>query len=392
MSNSKRWIWIVLDSVGIGAAPDAERYGEEDVKSNTLGHIAEAVNGLQIPNLAKLGLGCIADIRGVPCENPNGAYGKMQEQSAGKDTTNGHWEFVGVILNEPLPVYPNGFPIEIIKPFEDYIGKKVLCNRPASGTEVIEKYGNEHVRTGCPIVYTSGDSVFQIAVHEAVVPVDVLYDWCLFARRLLSGEHGVGRVIARPFEGSIGHYQRTHRRRDYSLDFGDTVLNHVADEGFPVCGIGKISDIYGGSGITRSIPTDDNADAVRQLIQCMDNQTDGIIYANLVDFDALYGHRNDAIGFARAVEAFDMQLPQIQRQMQTGDILCITADHGCDPTTVGTDHSREYVPLLVWHPQLSEAVNLNVLSTFADIGATVADYFSVAPSTAGQSFLHLLQL
>ncbi len=386
-SNQQRWIWIVLDSVGVGAAPDADKYGEDDVQSNTLLHIAEAVGGLNVPHLQKLGLGRILSLPGVSSEGAVGAYGRMQEQSFGKDTTNGHWEFVGKILSHPLPVYPNGFPPEIIEPFEAYVGKKVLCNRPASGTVVIEEYGPLHQQTGRPIVYTSADSVFQIAAHEDVVPVETLYDWCMYARQLLTGNHAVGRVIARPFEGQPGAYKRTHRRKDFSLQFGETVLNHVADAGYPVCGIGKIYDIYGGSGITEGIHTENNDDGMTQLIRRMDEQDRGILYANLVDFDALYGHRNDPVGFARAVEAFDRRLPEVLNKMKDGDVLCITADHGCDPTTPGTDHTREWVPLLVWHRGMKEAIPLGDRETFADLGATVAAFFGVEGSGIGRSFL-----
>lgn len=390
MTESKRWIWIVLDSVGVGAAPDAAKYGEADAMSNTLGHIAQSVQGLHAPNLARLGLGCISDILGVPCRDAMGAYGRMRPLSFGKDTTNGHWEFVGVVLDRPLPVYPEGFPPEIIEPFEAYVGKSVLCNRPASGTVVIEEYGVVHETTGRPIVYTSGDSVFQIAAHESVVPIEQLYDWCTYAREILRGEHGVGRVIARPFTGSPGSYQRTHRRKDFSLSFGATVLNDVAAAGYPVCGIGKISDIYGGNGITESIHTESNADGMRRLVETMDRQRDGIIYVNLVDFDALYGHRNDTVGFARAVEAFDAQLPEVIGRLRAADILCITADHGCDPTAPGTDHTREWVPLILWQKEMTKGVALGDRPTFADIGATVADYFSVAKPHRGSSLLSLL--
>lgn len=387
MNDPKRLIWIVLDSCGIGAAPDAARYGDSDVHSNTLLHIAQAVNGLDAPNLRKLGLGNIHDIPGLENREPIASYGKMQEQSFGKDTTNGHWEFVGVVLRDPLPVYPNGFPDEIIKPFEEYVGKDVLCNRPASGTVVIEQFGEEHVKTGRPIVYTSADSVFQIAAHEEVVPVEVLYDWCEFARNLLTGPHGVGRVIARPFVGTPGSFTRTHHRKDFSLTFGETVLNRVAKAGLPVCGIGKIYDIYGGSGITESIHTENNEDGMNQLATQMGKQDKGIIYINLVDFDALYGHRNNPVGFARAVEAFDKRLPEVLDKMVPGDVLCITADHGCDPTTEGTDHSREYVPVLMYKHGQSQGKNLGVRSTFADLGATVAEFFSVEGPPIGQSFL-----
>ncbi|MCL6593461.1 MAG: phosphopentomutase, partial [Alicyclobacillus sp.] len=312
----KRWIWIVLDSVGIGAAPDAHRYGSADAASHTLRHIAEAVGGLHVPHMARLGLGCIDTLPGVACHQPQGAFGRMRERSYGKDTTNGHWEFVGVVLDRPLPVYPHGFPRAIMDPFERYVGKPALCNQPASGTEVIEQYGPEHQATGRPIVYTSADSVFQIAAHEELVPVEQLYDWCRYARQLLTGEHAVGRVIARPFVGTPGHYQRTHRRKDFSLTFGETVLDRLCQAGYPVTGIGKIGDIYGGAGIQTSIHTVNNEDGMDKVCAQMDVQREGVIYANLVDFDALYGHRNNPVGFARAVEAFDLRLAEVLARMQ----------------------------------------------------------------------------
>ncbi|MCL6515774.1 phosphopentomutase [Alicyclobacillus sp.] len=383
----RRWIWIVLDSVGIGAAPDAAQYGPGDAQSHTLRHIAEAVGGLKAPHLASLGLGCISAIPGVACDRPMGAYGRMRERSWGKDTTNGHWEFVGVVLDKPLPVYPNGFPPEVMEPFERYVGKPALCNRPASGTEVIQAFGPEHERTGRPIVYTSADSVFQVAAHEDVVPVEVLYDWCRFARSILTGPHAVGRVIARPFTGRPGHYQRTHRRKDFSLTFGETVLNRIADKGYPVAGIGKIADIYGGSGITEAVHTENNMDGVDRLLAQLKRQDEGVVYVNLVDFDMLYGHRNDPIGFARAVEAFDARMPEILSMVGPGEILCIVADHGCDPTTEGTDHTREWVPWLMWTPGMRHGVHLGDRDTFADVGATLAEYFEVAPPSVGRSAL-----
>ncbi|RIV19616.1 phosphopentomutase [Alicyclobacillaceae bacterium I2511] len=390
VGKKKRWIWIVLDSVGIGAAPDAHHYGASDVQSHTLRHIAQSVGGLKVPYLAQLGLGCVDEIPGVLCHNPIGGYGKMRERSFGKDTTNGHWEFVGVILDKPLPVYPDGFPEHIIEPFERYVGKSVLCNKPASGTTVIDEFGQVHEQTGRPIVYTSADSVFQVAAHESVVPVETLYDWCHFARELLQGTDGVGRVIARPFVGSIGHYVRTDRRKDFSLNFGETVLNRVEQSGLPVIGIGKISDIYGGSGVTVSLHTSGNEDGVNQLITALERYDQGLIYINLVDFDMLYGHRNNPQGFARAIEAFDQRLPEILQCLGNEDVLCITADHGCDPTTPGTDHTREWVPLLVWRPQMNNGVSLGERATFADIGASVAEFFNVPAPSAGVSFLSLL--
>lgn len=387
----RRFIWVVLDSVGIGAAPDAGRYGASDTESNTLRHVARAVDGLHAPFLAKLGLGRVDDAPGLPQDGVVGAYGRMQEQSFGKDTTNGHWEYVGVVLRDPLPVYPNGFPQDVIRPFEQYIGQEVLCNRPASGTEVIEKYGEEHQATGRPIVYTSADSVFQVAAHEDVIPVEQLYDWCLFARTLLVGKHGVGRVIARPFIGCKGSYQRTHHRKDFSLTFGETVLNSLSRAGWPVSGIGKIGDIYGESGITEVIHTKDNMDGVDRLLEQLDKQERGLVFINLVDFDAKYGHRNDAVGFARAIEAFDRRLPEVLAKLRPTDTLFITADHGCDPTTPGTDHSREWVPLLVYQTNMTSAVDLGDRRTFADLGATLADAFELPPPPVGTSFWPAIQ-
>jgi phosphopentomutase len=386
VSNKRRFIWIVLDSVGIGAAPDASRYGESDEMSHTLRHCAESVEGLRAPNLAKMGLGCIDSIPGLQCGEVAGAYGKMQEQSHGKDTTNGHWEFVGVVLEQDLPVYPNGFPKEITDPFEGYVGKKVLCNLPASGTVVIEEFGEEHLKTGQPILYTSADSVFQIAAHEEVVPVETLYDWCRFARGILTGKHAVGRVIARPFTGKKGEFVRTHNRKDFSLTFGNTVLNELENAGIQVTGIGKIADIYGGSGITEAIHTHNNRDGMLRVMKQMEIQDAGLIYVNLVDFDSLYGHRNNPVGFARAIEDFDVQLGELLECARPNDIVCITADHGCDPTTPGTDHSREWVPILMWHKGMKQKVPLGNRGTFADVGATLAEYFGVPNPRKGTSF------
>ncbi len=387
MIQKRRFIWIVLDSVGIGAAPDASRYGHSDEMSHTLKHCAESVDGLKAPNLEKMGLGCIDSIPGLNCgENVAGAFGKMRERSHGKDTTNGHWEFVGVVLEQDLPVYPTGFPEEIISQFEAYTGKQVLCNAPASGTVVIEEYGEEHLRSGCPIVYTSADSVFQVAAHEDIIPVETLYDWCQYARKILSGRHAVGRVIARPFTGKVGEFVRTHNRKDFSLTFGNTVLNELENAGIPVTGIGKIGDIYGGSGIKTAVHTHNNRDGMLRVMDQMHVQDCGLIYANLVDFDSLYGHRNNPVGFARAIEDFDIQLGELLSKVMPSDIVCITADHGCDPTTPGTDHSREWVPILMWHRGMSSKIPLGCRDTFADVGATLAEYFGVANPRAGTSF------
>jgi phosphopentomutase len=382
-----RLIWIVLDSVGIGAAPDASLYGEPDQQSNTLLHAAEAVSGLSVPNLERMGLGNLLNVPGVKPSLEASVVTRMQEQSYGKDTTNGHWEFVGVILDRPLPTYPHGFPSEVIQAFEGAIGRGILCNRPASGTEVIQEYGEEHLQSGKPIIYTSADSVFQIAVHEEIVPVETLYQWCEEARRILSGEHGVGRVIARPFVGQPGHFVRTHHRKDFSLTFGENVLSALTAKGIPVCGIGKISDIYGGVGITASIHTENNEDGMNQVLYQMGKQFDGVIYANLVDFDALYGHRNDAVGFARAIEAFDARLGLVLAELRDDDVLWITADHGCDPTTPGTDHTREWVPWLMRANALTTPVRLPDRHTFADMGATLAELFAIPMPPAGRSIL-----
>ena len=373
----RRIILVVLDSVGVGQAPDASHYG--DSGANTVGNTAKAVGGLHIPHLASLGLGRVTEVEGVsPSTLVNGAYGYMIPKSAGKDTTNGHYEFVGVTLYDPLPTYPEGFPTEIMTPFEQAIGRKALGNKPASGTEIIAELGDEHVRTGYPIVYTSADSVFQVAAHEEVIPLEELYHICEVARGLLTGPHGVGRVIARPFVGTSGHYVRTTNRKDYSRDFGDTLLTKLTSFGIPVIGIGKIEDIYGGHGVSQGIHTTGNDDGITKTIEAI-KSTEGpaLIFTNLVDFDMLYGHRNDPEGFARAIEAFDQRLPQIISAMKEEDLLMITADHGCDPTTPSTDHSREGVPLLVYSKKIHEAIALGRRDTYADLGATMATYLGV---------------
>ena len=381
-----RVVFIVLDSVGIGAMYDAEEYG--DVGSNTIGNIAKAVGGLSIPNLERLGLGKIAPLQGVSADVAAiGNYGKMAELSAGKDTTNGHWEMMGIKLDKPLPTYPDGFPPEIMDEFERRIGRKTLGNKPASGTEIIKELGDEHVRTGCPIIYTSADSVFQIAAHEEVIPLEELYNMCKVARELLVGEHAVGRVIARPFIGSGGNYTRTANRHDYSRDFGRTVLNEMDEKGLTVMGIGKIYDIYGGSGVNGKVSTKNNMDGVDKTIEQMKQVEKGLIFANLVDFDALYGHRNDPEGFAKAIVDFDKRLPEILDALREDDLLVLTADHGCDPTHPGTDHTREYVPLLVYGKNATQGVDLGTRKTFADLGATIADNFGVNSTGLGESFL-----
>ncbi|WXJ82144.1 Phosphopentomutase [Moorella humiferrea] len=383
-----RVIIIVLDSVGVGELPDAAAFG--DAGSNTLGNIAARVN-LKLPNMARLGLGNIIPLRGIaPVGSPTAAYGKMASKSAGKDTTSGHWELAGLILEKPFPLYPHGFPPEIIEPFEMAIGRKVLGNKPASGTVIIEELGAEHMRTGYPIVYTSADSVFQIAAHEDVIPVEELYRYCKIARRLLTGEHAVGRVIARPFIGEPGHFIRTDRRQDFSLEPPrPTLLDAVVNAGLQVMAVGKIKDIFAGRGISRWIHTHDNMDGIDQTCNFMREGGRGLIFTNLVDFDMRYGHRNDVTGYAGALEAFDRRLPELIEALNEGDVLVITADHGCDPTTPSTDHSREYVPLLIYGNKIRK-INIGVRPTFADLGATVAEMLDVPYDLAGESFARRL--
>ena len=383
----KRAIVIVMDSVGMGALPDAEKYG--DVGSNTLGNIATQIENFRLPNLEKLGLGNIDGIIGFEGhDKPVGSFGRMAERSAGKDTTTGHWELMGIVLQKPFPTYPKGFPQDIIKEFEKAIGSPVLGNIPASGTQIIEKLGEEHIRKGYPIVYTSADSVFQIAAHEKVIPVERLYEICSIARGILVDEHAVGRVIGRPFEGEPGGFARTDRRRDFSLDpIGGTVLDHVVDDGLKVKTVGKITDIFNGRGITHSVHTHDNMDGIDKTIGYIKEDFPGIIFTNLIDFDMLYGHRNDVTGYARALSMLDARIPEIIGALKDEDILIITADHGCDPTFPGTDHTREYVPLLVYGKTLKQGVNLGTRETFADVGASLADYLGIKPPKEGISFM-----
>lgn len=386
----QRVIMIVLDSVGVGELPDAALYGDEG--SNTLGNTAKAVGGLNLPNLGRLGLGNIIPIEGVPStDTPAGAWGKMAEQSAGKDTTTGHWEIAGLILDKPFPTYPNGFPPEVIDEFEKAIGRKTLGNYPASGTVIIEELGEEHIKTGYPIVYTSADSVFQIAAHEEVVPLELLYEWCQVARQQLQGEHGVGRVIARPFVGEPGSFSRTSARRDFSLEPPTpTILDVLVENGIPVYSVGKIKDIFAGRGITEGVKTNNNQEVVDGVLRYMQSKDEScLIFANLVDFDMLWGHRNDAEGYARGLEEFDKRLPDILNALRPDDILIILADHGCDPTTASTDHSREYVPLLVTGNKVKPE-NLGVRETFADTAQTIAEFFGVEFVSSGRSFAHIV--
>lgn len=381
----KRVVLLIMDSVGVGALPDAGAYG--DAGSNTLGHTARAVGGLKLPHLGRLGLGNITSMEGTPpVPDPAACYGRMAERSPGKDTTTGHWEIAGLILPRPFPVYPNGFPPELIKQFEETIGRPVLGNKAASGTAIIEELGEQHLATGYPIVYTSADSVFQVAAHEAVIPVEELYAMCQAAREMLTGEHAVGRVIARPFTGKPGSFRRTARRHDYSLKPpGQTVLRLLVENNVTVTAVGKINDIFAGEGISRSIPTTGNAEGVTRTLELLRSPLDGLIFINLVDFDMLYGHRNDPQGYAAALAELDRSIPELLDALREEDVLIITADHGCDPTTPSTDHSREYVPLLVYGRALRAGVHLGVRESFADVAATIADIYGLQTAN-GRSF------
>jgi phosphopentomutase len=387
MPRFERIIWIVLDSVGIGELPDAEDYG--DVGRTTLGHIAES-RSLALPILLRLGLANIAPLAYLQATpSPLGAYGKGATHSPGKDTTTGHWEMAGVWLDQAFPTYPHGFPREVIAEFEKEIGRGTLGNKPASGTEIIKELGEEHVRTGKPIVYTSGDSVFQIATHEDIIPIAELYRMCEIARKLLDGPNRVGRVIARPFSGAPGHFARTTRRHDYAVDPPKPMLLDVlAERGVPAFGIGKIHDIYNGRGVEKYVTTTGNADGMTKLTAAIHERKSGLIFCNLVDFDMLYGHRKDVEGFARSLEEFDQMLKPFLTLMIASDLLIITADHGCDPDPrwPTTDHSREYVPILAYSPGSGAGVNLGVRSTLADMGQTVAENFG-GSIPHGKSFL-----
>jgi phosphopentomutase len=390
LASFSRVIWIVLDSVGIGPLPDAADYG--DVGRTTLGHIAES-RALRIPNLMRLGLGNIAALAHLdPAAAPIGCYGKGSTHSPGKDTTTGHWEMAGIWLDQAFPVYKHGFPPEIMQPFEKAIGRKTLGNKPASGTEVIKELGEEHVRTGFPIVYTSGDSVFQIAAHEDVIPIAELYRMCEIARKLLDGPHKVGRVIARPFAGTSGNFRRTERRHDYAVEPPRPMLLDVLkDRGVPVFGIGKIHDIYNGRGVENYVTTKNNSDGMEKLTAALATQSRGLIFANLVDFDMLYGHRKDVEGFAGSLEEFDLLLGALLPKLAPTDLLMITADHGCDPDPrwETTDHSREYVPIITYSPGGRKGVALGTRQTLADMGQTIAENFGGA-ILHGASFLNAI--
>ena len=386
----ERIIWIVLDSVGIGELPDAADYG--DVGRDTLGHIARS-RPLKIPNLVRLGLADIKPLEYLtPAAEALGSYGKGATRSPGKDTTTGHWEMAGIWLDQAFPVYPDGFPKPLIEEFEKQIGRRTLGNKPASGTEILKELGDEHVRTGFPIVYTSGDSVFQIAAHEDVIPVAELYRMCEIARKLLDGPNRVGRVIARPFSGASGDYKRTERRHDYAVEPPRPMLLDVlAEKKVPVFGVGKIHDIYNGRGVDDYVTTKNNADGMAKLREALKSRTGGLIFANLVDFDMLYGHRKDVEGFARSLEEFDDLLGPLLEELKTTDLLLLTADHGCDPDPVNptTDHSREYVPIVAYSPGDADGTNLGIRETLADMGQTVAENFGTK-IPHGTSFLGLL--
>lgn len=385
----KRIFLVVLDSVGIGEAPDANEFN--DVGSDTLGHIADHMNGLKMPNMGELGLSNIRKIRGIDiAQSPLAHYCKMQEASNGKDTMTGHWEMMGLYIEKPFRAFPNGFPDGLIEKLEERTGRKVIGNKPASGTEIINELGAEQMKTGAIIVYTSADSVLQIAAHEEVVPIEELYNICEIARELTKDEkYMIGRVIARPFIGRPGELKRTANRHDYALKpFGRTVMNELVDANYEVISIGKISDIFDGEGVTQSLRTKSNMDGMDQLKETLEQNFTGLSFLNLVDFDADYGHRRDPVGYGKALEEYDARIPEVLDRLKEDDLLIITADHGNDPTYHGTDHTREYVPLLVYNKKIEAGKELALRETFADIGATIAANFKVKMPNYGKSFLN----
>lgn len=389
MANYNRIFLIVMDSVGIGEAPDAEQFNDKG--AGTLGHIAEHMNGLKMPRMGELGLSNIRKIQGIEkAAVPKAHFGKMQEASNGKDTMTGHWEIMGLNIEQPFRTFPDGFPDELIDELEEKTGRGIIGNKPASGTAIIEELGEEHMKTGALIVYTSADSVLQIAAHEETIPIEEQYRICEIARELtLDEKYMVGRVIARPFVGDPGSFQRTANRHDYALKpFGRTVMNELADSSYDVIALGKISDIYDGEGVTEAIRTTDNEDGMTKLVDSMAKDFRGISFLNLVDFDAKFGHRRDPEGYGKALEAYDARLPEVLERLQADDLLIITADHGNDPVHHGTDHTREYVPLIVYHQGIEEGKQLPLRETFADIGATIAENFQVSMPKHGTSFLN----
>ncbi|MBY7143440.1 phosphopentomutase [Virgibacillus sp. NKC19-3] len=388
MQKFKRVFLIVMDSVGIGEAPDAEKFNDKG--ADTLGHIAKHMNGLHMPNMGELGLSNIREIQGIEkADSPKAHFTKMQESSNGKDTMTGHWEIMGLNIQQPFRTFPDGFPTALINELEEKTGRKIIGNKPASGTAILDELGKEQMETGSIIVYTSADSVLQIAAHEEIVPLKELYQICEIARELtLDEKYMVGRVIARPFVGEPGSFQRTSNRHDYALKpFGRTVMNELKDAEHDVIALGKINDIYDGEGVTEAIRTTDNEDGMTKLVESMRKEFTGISFLNLVDFDAKYGHRRDPEGYGKALEAYDARLPEVLDKLREDDLLIITADHGNDPIHHGTDHTREYVPLIIYHSAITEGKELPLRETFADIGATIADNFKVSMPKNGESFL-----
>lgn len=389
----KRICFIVLDSVGIGALPDAPEFGDEG--AHTLGHILEKVPHVKLPNMQKLGLGNIAEIPPLdPVDKPQAYYGKMKEVSAGKDTMTGHWELMGLKIDTPFNTYPDGFPQDLITEFEKQTGRKVICNKPASGTEVLDEYGEEQMKTGAWIVYTSADSVFQIAAHEDIIPLEELYKACKIARKLtLAPEHSVGRVIARPYVGTPGAFKRTSNRHDYAVKPPEpTVMNALHSAGYDVIAVGKINDIFDGEGVTEAYPTKSNEHGIEVTTQQLGRDFNGLLFTNLVDFDSLYGHRRDPEGYAGALEVFDQELPKIMERISEEDLLIISADHGNDPIHRGTDHTREYVPVLIYSPALKQPGDtIGVRETYSDLGATISDNFGATAPLHGESFLNQLK-
>jgi phosphopentomutase len=392
MTSLRRAIVVVLDGVGAGANPDAQAYGDEG--ANSLEHCAQAVGGLELPHMGSLGLGNITPILGTPPrEDTTGAYGRMKATAAGKDSVAGHWELMGAVLQKPLPTYPHGFPADIMQTFEQAIGKKTIGNKAASGTEIIKELGAEHMHTGYPIIYTSADSVFQVAAHQDIIPLTELYRICQIARDMLTGEHAVGRVIARPFIGVPGAFQRTEHRRDFSLaPLQTTLLDLLKASGKEVIGIGKIEDLFAGRGLTQSDHTETNREGMAATLRWIERDFTGLLFVNLVEFDMLWGHRRDSHGYAQALHDVDSWVPQVQRLMRPGDALFFVADHGVDPTYRGTDHTREYIPLLAYGEPIRPGVNLKTRATFADLGQTLAQTFDVGTLEAGTSFAQELGL
>ncbi|WP_409289078.1 phosphopentomutase [Peribacillus sp. SCS-37] len=394
MEKSKRFnrvFLIVMDSVGIGEAPDAAEFGDEG--ADTIGHIAERMDGLRMPVMGRMGLANIRPIKGIDAaQTPLAYYGKMQEASNGKDTMTGHWEIMGLNIQTPFQVFPDGFPDSLIQELEKRTGRKIIGNKPASGTEILDELGREHMETGALIVYTSADSVLQIAAHEEIVPLEELYNICKIAREMtMNDEFMIGRIIARPFIGEAGSFKRTPNRHDYALKpFGRTVMNELKDAGLDVISIGKISDIYDGEGITDSLRTTSNMDGMDKLNQTLDMDFTGISFLNLVDFDAAFGHRRDPIGYGEALQEFDVRLEEVLDKLKEDDLLIITADHGNDPVHHGTDHTREFVPLIVYSSQFEAGRELPLRTTFADIGASIADNFGVSMPEHGTSFMEEL--